>query len=73
MGDLAIAADIKRDLPVPVGHIQKPVMKDEGSVLFNRRPSWIREGATKVVVAILGPFSIRDYILGAYPLRSLNL
>jgi hypothetical protein len=41
-------------LPVPTGHTQKPVTKDEGDVELVRRPNEMSEGATKVAVAIFG-------------------
>ena len=54
MGDLDIAADMKRDLPVPTGHIQKPVRKVDAAVMLSRRPSVITDGAMNVVVASFG-------------------
>lgn len=57
MGDFDIAADMKRDFPVPVGQIQKPVKNDAGAVMLSRLPRLMTEGAINVVVASFGvPF-----------------
>ena len=54
MGDFDIAADMKRDLPVPTGHIQKAVMNCEVALILSRLARVITDGAMNVVVASLG-------------------
>eukprot|EP00956_Cyclotella_meneghiniana_P025769 scaffold54373_cov24-Cyclotella_meneghiniana.AAC.1 len=54
MGVFDIAADMKRDLPVPTGHIQKAVMNCDVALMLSLLARVITDGAMNVVVASLG-------------------